>query len=433
MKLKNIIQNLGANVLITLLGLVGSTILARWLGPNQRGVFAAIIFAPTILQYFVSFGFSSAAVYFTAQPNSDKNLIWSNLILIGSIQSILGFLLGWFIVELYLQKYLVGSIHLGHLYLLTVPMGLFGMYATYMLQGSSHFKVTNSLKCIVPIGYCIGIVWLKFQQTLSIENLVYLQLIIQFSYLIIALSFLYKILLTHFLFKIEYNFIRQMLTYSVKIWFGDVSQLVNSRIDQFLIGVFLSSRDLGIYTVAISVAGFTGIFANAVRTIILPSVAGRESFQEKINETLKFFKKYWMFSIFFHIIFAVSLPIIIPLIFGNAYSESIIICQILVIGSFFVNAKNVLSGGVLGMGFPEILSCVEAFGMILSISISILLIRIHGLIGISIAISLASSCQFLGLVILTNKKGIPYKRMFYTSRNKLNEDFKWLKNSIQII
>ena len=433
MKLKNIIQNLGANVLITLLGLVGSTILARWLGPNQRGVFAAIIFAPTILQYFVSFGFSSAAVYFTAQPNSDKNLIWSNLILIGSIQSILGFLLGWFIVELYLQKYLVGSIHLGHLYLLTVPMGLFGMYATYMLQGSSHFKVTNSLKCIVPIGYCIGIVWLKFQQTLSIENLVYLQLIIQFSYLIIALSFLYKILLTHFLFKIEYNFIRQMLTYSVKIWFGDVSQLVNSRIDQFLIGVFLSSRDLGIYTVAISVAGFTGIFANAVRTIILPSVAGRESFQEKINETLKFFKKYWMFSIFFHIIFAVSLPIIIPLIFGNAYSESIIICQILVIGSFFVNAKNVLSGGVLGMGFPEILSCVEAFGMIISISLSILLIRIHGLIGISIAISLASSCQFLGLVILTNKKGIPYKRMFYTSRNKLNEDFKWLKNSIQII
>jgi len=219
----------------------------------------------------------------------------------------------------------------------------------------------------------------------------------------------------------------------VKIWFGDISQLVNSRIDQFLIGVFLSSRELGIYTVAISVAGFTGIFANAVKTIMLPSVAGRESFQEKINETLKFFKKYWIFSIFFHTIFAVSLPIIVPLIFGNAYSESIIICQILVIGNFFINAKTVLSGGVSGMGFPEILSYVEAIGMIISLILSFLLIRINGLRGISIAISIAYFCQFLGLIIFTHKKGISFKKMLYTSRNKLNEDFKWLKNSIQFI
>ena len=414
MKFKNIIQNLGANLLITLVGLVGSVILARWLGPNQRGVFAAIILIPTILQYCVNFGLSSATIYFTAQPDSNKNTIWCSLVLISLIQSIIGFLLGWMIVELYLQKNFIGSIYLGHLYLLTVPFGLLGMYATYMLQGTSHFKITNFLKCIVPIGYCIGIIWLKFQQDMSIKNLVYVQLIIQFSYLIIAVFFLYKILLTHFLFKIEYNLIRQMLTYSVKIWFGDISQLVSSRIDQFLIGAFLSNRELGIYTVAISVAGFTGIFANAVRTIMLPSVTGKESFQEKIIETLKFFKKYWIFSIFFHAIFALSLPLVILFVFGNIYSESIIICQILVIGNFFVNAKTVLSGGVLGMGFPEILSYVEAIGMIISISLSFLLIRINGLTGISIAVSLAYFCQFIGLVIFTRKKGFSYKKMLYT-------------------
>ena len=433
MKFKNIIQNLGANFLITILGLVGSIILARWLGPNQRGVFAAIILVPTIIQYFVNFGLSSATIYFTAQANSDKNTIWSSLILVGFIQSIIGILFGWFIVELYLQKYLIDTIYLGHLYLFTVPFGLFGMYATYMLQGSSHFKITNTLKCIVPIGYCVGIVWLKIYQNLSIKNLVYLQLITQFSYLIIAVFLLYKLLLHQFLLKIDRKFIRQMLTYSMKVWFGDVSQLVNYRIDQFLIGAFLSSRELGIYTIAISVAGFTGIFANAVKTIMLPSVIARESLQEKINETLKFFKKYWIFSIFLHVIFALSLPILIPIVFGNAYSESIIICQILIIGNFFINAKTVLSGGVLGMGFPEILSYVEVIGMIISLILGILLIRINGLMGISTAISLAYFCQFLGLIIFAHKIGISYKKMLYTSRNKLNEDFKWLKNSIQFI
>ena len=429
MKFKNIIQNLGANLLITLLGLVGSIILARWLGPSQRGIFAAIILIPTLVQYFVNFGLYSATIYFTAQPNSNKNTIWSNLIFIGFIQSIVGILLGYFIINFYLQKYSLAIVHLGNIYLFTIPLGLFGMYATYMLQGCSHFKIINFLKCIVPLGYCIGIIWLKFQQILTIENLVYIQLFIQSSYLIIAIFLLYKILLNQFIFKIEYDSIRKMLTYSIKIWFGDISQLANSRIDQFLIGGFLSSRDLGIYTVAISVARFTSVFSDSITTIMLPSITGKNSFQEKVTEMLNFFKKYWVFSIIFHLIFALSLPILIPFVFGNAYSESIIICQILVLGSLFVNAKTVLGGGIMGMGFPVIMSYVEFFGMIISLIFSILLLKLHGLIGVSIAITFSYLCQFLLFLFLTNRKGISYKNLLFISRIELQENLKWLKNT----
>lgn len=431
MKFKNVIQNLGANLLIIILGLVGSIILARWLGPSQRGIFAAIILIPTILQYFVNFGLSSATIYFTAQPSSNKNTIWSNLVIIAIIQSIIGLFIGYFIISFYLHKYGLAIVNLGHLYLFTIPMGLFGMYATYILQGASNFKITNSLKCIVPIGYCTGIIWFRFQQILTIENLVYLQLAIQFCNLIIAVFFLYKTLLNQFLFKIDYKLIWQMLRYSIKIWFGDISQLANSRIDQFLIGGILSSRDLGIYTIAISVSGFTGVFADAVKTIMLPSVTGKELLQEKIIETLNFFKKYWIFSVFFHVIFAWSLPILIPFVFGKAYSESILICQILVIGNFFINAKTVLGGGILGMGFPEIVSYVEIIGMIISLIFSILLIKIYGLIGVPIAISFSYFSQFVGLIFFTNNKGIKYKKILYISQSEFKEYVNWLKNTTQ--
>jgi O-antigen/teichoic acid export membrane protein len=431
-KFKNIIQNLGANLLIILLGLVGSIILARWLGPSQRGIFAAIILIPTILQYFVNFGFSSATIYFTAQPNSNKNTIWSNLIMIGFIQSVIGLVIGYFIINYFLQKYGLEIVNLGHLYLFTVPLGLLSMYATYILQGASHFKVTNFLKCIVPMGYCIGIIWLKLQQILSIENLVYVQLSIQSLYLIVAIFFLHSILLNQFKFKIEYNFLDQMFRYSLKVWFGDISQLANSRIDQFLIGGILSSRELGIYTVAISVARFTSVFADAVRTIMLPSVTSKNLFQEKVTEILNFFKKYWFFSIIFHLIFALSLPILIPFVFGNAYSEAIIICQILVIGSLFINAKTVLGGGIMGMGFPEIMSYVEGVGIIISLIFSVLMIKFYGLIGVSIAISFSYICQFMVLLFLMNKKGITYKNLLSTSRNELNDNLNWLKNALYI-
>ena len=431
MKFKNIIQNLGANLLITLLGLVGSIILARWLGPVQRGVFAAIILIPTILQYFVNFGLSSATIYFTANPNSDKNTIWSNLILIGFIQSVLGISIGHFIINFYLHKQSANIIHLGNLYLFTIPMGLFGMYATYIFQGISQFKITSLLKCIVPFCYLMGIIWLKMQEILTLENLVYVQLFIQFIYLIIAVFLLHRMLLSQFIFEIEYSLIRKMLRYGVKVWFGDISQLANSRIDQFLIGGMLSSRDLGIYTVAMSVAKFTSIFADAVKAVILPSVTSKNSLREKITEMINYFKKYWIFSIFFHVIFGLSLPILIPFVFGKDYSEAVLIGQVLVFGSFFINAKTVLGGGVLGMGFPEILSYVEVIGMVISLIISILLINVYGLFGVSIAISLSCFVQFAGLIFLTNHKGISHKNLFYVSLNDLRENINLLKKSTQ--
>lgn len=431
MKFKNIIQNLGANLLITLLGLVGSIILARWLGPSQRGVFAAIVLIPTFVQYFVNFGLSSATIYFTAKPNADKDTIWSNLLLIGSIQSIIGLLIGFFISFSFLKKYGFEIANLGNLYLFTIPLGLFGMYATYILQGSSQFKIVNYLKCIVPSGYFIAIILLKSLNNLSVQNLIFVQLIIQSLYLITAIFFLYKTLLTNFIFKIDYGCIHQMFNYGVKVWFGDVSQLINSRIDQFLIGAFLSTKDLGIYIIAVSTAGFTGIFANAVTTIMLPSVSSKDFYPEKKDETIKFFKKYWVFSIFIHLFFALSLPILIPLIFGNDYYEAVIIGQILIIGNFFINAKTVLGAGLSGMGFPELISTVEIIGMTIALIMSVVLIIKVGLVSVSLAISSSYFVQFVALILFTDKKGIALRKLVYISPNEFRENLKWLQNITQ--
>jgi O-antigen/teichoic acid export membrane protein len=425
---KNIIQNTGTNLLITILGLVGSVILARWLGPSQRGIFAAIILIPNILQYFVNFGLSSATIYFTALPDSDKHKIWSSLFSIWLIQSVLGILLGWIFIHFYLPKFSSNAVHLGNIYLLTIPLGLFGMYATYMLQGASFFKVTNYLKCIVPVGYCMGIFTLKNLNILSVENMVYVQIFIQTVYLITALAFLYKIILHKFSLRIDFHYIRKMLDYGIKVWFGDVSQLANSRIDQFLIGFFLNSRDLGIYTVAVSVAGFTSVFANAVRTILVPTVAGKISFAEKSNDVVFYFKNYWIFSLIFQPIFVLSISVLIPYVFGNQYLESVIISQILIVGYLFINAKTVLAGGIQGMNFPEIISIVECIGMIISVILSYFLIQNYGLRGVATAISFAYFAQFAGLIIFIKTKEISsFKNLFFPDLQETKNMLRRLK------
>jgi O-antigen/teichoic acid export membrane protein len=423
-RFKNIIQNIGTNLLTTILGLVGSVILARWLGPSQRGIFTAIILIPNVLQYFINFGLSSATVYFTALPQSDKHKIWSSIFSIGTIQSILGILLGWIFIHFYLPKFSPNAVHLGYIYLFTIPMWLLGMYATYMLQGESYFKIVNILKSIIPTGYCVGIIMLRLLNILTVANMVYIQLCIQFIYLIISFLLLYKNVLKSFSFNIDLGYAKKIINYGLKVWIGDISQLANTRIDQFLIGFFLDSHDLGIYMVAFSVASFSNIFSNAFKTIIIPTIASETVFIKKVNETIFFFKSYWLPSLIFHIIFAFSVSILIPLVFGSEYEKSIFICQILIVGFVFINAKSLLSGAMQGMEFPEIVSIVEVIGMIVSLIFCFFLIKNNGLTGVSFGLSLSYFSQFFVLIIYIHKKRIiSYKSLLSISLSEFNVYF----------
>jgi O-antigen/teichoic acid export membrane protein len=425
---KSIKQNLGTNLLITALGLVGSIILARWLGPSQRGVFAAIILIPNILQYVVNFGLSSATIYFTALPNSDKHKIWSSLLSLSLIQSLLGISIGFAIIKFYLSKFSEDAVFLGGIYLLTVPMWLLGMYATYMLQGASHFKISNFLKAIVPTAYCLGIIILKWLNILSVENMVYIQLFIQFVYAIISVFLLHKYIVRVLNFNVDFDYTKQLLNYGSKVWIGDISQLANTRIDQFLIGFFLNSHDLGIYMVAFSVANFSSIFAQAFRTTIVPTIASETTFNDKVSKTIFFFKSYWVLSFVFHLIFVVSVPILIPLIFGQPYEKSIFISQILIIGSIFINAKFVLSGAIQGMKFPEIVSFVEVVGMIVSLIFCFFLVKTHGITGVSLGLSLSYFSQFIVLIFCIHQKNIiSYKSLLKISLQEIQMYHNQLK------
>ena len=99
---------------------------------------------------------------------------------------------------------------------------------------------------------------------------------------------------------------------------------------------------MGIYTIAVSIAGFTGVLSRAVGTVILPTVAGKVTAIEQRNEIISFFQRYWIISIVFHLAFAITVWFLLPIIYGSAYSESVTICQILIIGYFFINVFCIL-------------------------------------------------------------------------------------------
>ena len=66
------------------LALVSSLVMARWLGPEGRGVFAVVMLLPQLVTTLGLFGFDQAnAVYAGLQPHGQRALVWQSVMIAG--------------------------------------------------------------------------------------------------------------------------------------------------------------------------------------------------------------------------------------------------------------------------------------------------------------------------------------------------------------
>jgi O-antigen/teichoic acid export membrane protein len=137
--------------------------------------------------------------------------------------------------------------------------------------------------------------------------------------------------------------------------------------------------------------------AQSVGLVAYPNVAGTSDKREAR-------KKVWRF---FWLVFGISLvicgslellaPTLVPFLFGNAFRASVGITQILLIGSFIVSIRRVLSDGMRGVGYPILGSLAEVTGLLLLIPALIVLIPLDGITGAATAMPIAAAG---GLVVL---------------------------------
>ncbi|HEV2914550.1 MAG TPA: oligosaccharide flippase family protein [Pyrinomonadaceae bacterium] len=392
------------NSAIMSLGLVHSILLSRWLGPEGRGEVAAAMLWPLLIGYLVSMGLIPAILYFASLPESKIKTVFANSIFLAVGQTLIAWPIGFIALPWLLTSQRDAVISISRVYLLVVPFYLISQYVISILQGRLDFSAFNRLRTVIPIGYLSGIVVLKLTGNLTLVYIVVLHLCLFIVLLTSGLIALWRSGF-HFSLRPDAGLGKQMLKYGSKVGVGELSQAANLRLDQALMATWLQPRELGLYVVAVSAGTLSQVLSNAVRMVVIPSIAKKSTQVERIKVLQAAFRKYLLISFLTTIIIAVCLPSTITIIFGISFKGAIWPAEVLLLASLLIGAKDVLAGGAQALGNPWLGSRAELLSLIVTLVLLPTLLPRIGIMGGAIASVAAYGTQ---LVIVARSLEIEY-------------------------
>ena len=211
---------------------------------------------------------------------------------------------------------------------------------------------------------------------------------------------------------------RAIFSYGKHILGNSVMTYLNINADYALIGKFLNSSLLGIYTFAYNFANLpVSTITWVITEVAFPAFSKLQKEIEHLRSAyLKMVKQISLIS--FPVAFGLMIlaPELIPTVFGDKWAEAIIPFQMLLI---FGAARSIASPGgqlLFAIGRPDIVMKYSLVETPFTIGALILGIKIGGLVGLAAIFSVVStiSCMIF-LYISTSQVGIQYGALLKTT------------------
>ena len=334
-------QLLGVNVLFTLFGFLTGPLLARALDPSGRGELAAIVTPLSIAPLVVSFGLTTFSARQVSQGVDRGRVI--------ATMSALTLAIGIAFIPLGLigADYLAGSNDTIHTFLVigvvTMPLSLLGGILLNVALALERWNAISLQRLIPAAGAALLYLILFILDELTVATA---------AAVAVALGLLSNVPLLGVLrgarpFSFDRALAVSGLAFGSQVWFVALSQLLNNRLDQVVMVKATTSRELGLYAVAVTTASLTSVLAASVGQAIFPRVAaGSEALtQRSLRLTLAAVAIAAVGA-------AILTPFVVPLVFGEAFRDAVPMVLILLIATL-PNAASSILGPALSASLPR--------------------------------------------------------------------------------
>jgi O-antigen/teichoic acid export membrane protein len=180
----------------------------------------------------------------------------------------------------------------------------------------------------------------------------------------------------------------ESIHFGSRAWAGGVSQLLNARLDQILVGVIASEVALGFYAVAVNAAEILLFLPAAIATSLLPAVA-RDRDVATVERTLRTFRSATALTLGSILAAAAVGWLLIPLVFGSDFSDSVQPFMWLLPGALGYTALSIFSSSLLASRAPGLSSLGSATALGAGVALDLALIPSFGASGAAAAASAA--------------------------------------------
>jgi len=378
--MKKIFFLLGYNTLVQLIGKIISTALSlisigfltRYLGQEGFGNYSLIFAYLSVFGIFSDLGLQLTMVRELAQKKESS--IYGAFFWTKSFLVIFATLLSWLFLPVFpYSKFLKIAVLITSL---GFALGSLNNFGTVIFQANLRLDLValvDVISRVVTVGFIIVFVSLG-RGLYSILNTILLGNL--------AGSILTIFLLRKFIafdFQFDFNLTKKIIRQSLPVGLISILALLYFKIDTLILSIFRGAREVGIYSLAYKVLEnilvLWGYYMASVYPLLAKFSKEKVKYEEIFGKSLKIGFFWGVGMLVVGLIFA---PLIIKILGGEEFGESITALRILLAGLplFFVN--NLFYHSFLTMGWSIEILEVIASALILNVVLNLILIPIWG-------------------------------------------------------
>jgi O-antigen/teichoic acid export membrane protein len=182
---------------------------------------------------------------------------------------------------------------------------------------------------------------------------------------------------------------REAISFGAKGWIGGLAMLANLRLDQFIMITAVSPHELGLYAVAVTIAGASGLATGALVPPLATRVASGQT--HLITQAVRVAVGG---TLVLNAVLALATPVLLIVLFGPRFSGAIPMALILLAAQVPFSGASVLSTALGADGAPLIGSVGEGMALVVTVVGLFVLLKPLGGIGAAIVSFAAYSTSF---------------------------------------
>lgn len=379
---------------LTSVGIQATTILtgiamARILGPEGRGLYAAGLLWSTVFASLGFFGVNHACTLRAAAHSDDRGALYGNVLIIGAGLSAFTTLAAFLLIPVIVvdDADVIGA---AYTCLPFIPVFIFTSLLNSTDIGLGSFEDFNAMRWILT-AVNVGTVATLFIAEVTDPEAYLLGLLAAN-----CASLLYKLVRMPWR---EVCFTSRHLTVLAAgggFYLATLTMLARDQIERIFLASTADLDQLGIYVVALSAAMMPSVLAKSLGLIVFSRSANIGG-QDALLDTARLFRQLTLCNLFLSVGSVIVLPILIPLLYGQDFSAARPVVIVLILSQLLIAMGSVLDEGMRGQSRPT----YGALGMgtmaAVFLALAILLLPIFGVVGVALA---AASGHFACLLVL---------------------------------
>lgn len=377
-----------------ILGVLFYILVARSLGSETFGIFTIAVTTIVLIADIGSLGTDTGIIRFVGKYLNSKYKLFLKLGLeIKILVWLVIIIFGWFMMPGVVKSFfgkeeLIQPLRMS---LLGAGGAMFFSFISSSLQGLQKYWTWSLLNITSNSVRVLLVLLFALMVGLTLENTLIIYMMIPFIFFLLGL-----LLLPNFLGeKNEQSVIKEFLGFNKWLTILTVIAAFGARVDTYFAAKFLSIGQVGLYGVALQVAGVLPQLIFALAAVVAPKFA---SFHER-KEAWTYFKKVQLFVLGLAFLGILLIPVanfLIPLVYGPVFEGSIRVFTILFVAQLlFLLSMPAHQSIFYYFAKPQIFVIFATVNLLTVIFLSIKLIPLWGIEGAATAVLVGNIINFI--------------------------------------